>query len=106
MIQPLKDADGNYIPLDTWELYEDDGTAVDITGFAYVTRVGVWSASDFDGNILNPRQLHLNKPSDGMDGWSERLTRLPRATSSALVWRTPSPSLRSAANECRVAKRP
>lgn len=67
MIQPLKDADGNYIPLDTWELYEDDGTAVDITGFAYVTRVGVWSASDFDGNILNPRQLHLNKPSNGMD---------------------------------------
>ena len=41
MIQPLKDADGNYIPLDTWELYKDDGTVVDITGFSYVTRVGV-----------------------------------------------------------------
>lgn len=67
MIQPLKDADGNYIPLDTWELYKDDGTVVDITGFSYVTRVGVWSASDFSGNILNPCQLHLNKPSDDMD---------------------------------------
>lgn len=67
MIQPLKDADGNYIPLDTWELYEDDGTVVDITGFSYVTRVGVWSASDFSGNILYPRQLHLNKPGDDMD---------------------------------------
>ena len=67
MIQPLKDADGNYIPLDTWWLYKDDGTAVDITGFSYVTRVGVWSALDFGGNILNPLQLHLNKPSDGMD---------------------------------------
>lgn len=67
MIQPLKDADGNYIPLDTWELYKDDGTVVEITGFSYVTRVGVWSASDFDCNILNPRQLHLNKPGDDMD---------------------------------------
>lgn len=67
MIQPLKDADGNYIPLDTWELYKDDGTVVEITGFSYVTRVGVWFASDLYGNTASPRDLHLNKPGDDMD---------------------------------------
>ena len=36
MIQPLKDMDGNYIPLDTIELYDDDGTAVGLAGFFYV----------------------------------------------------------------------
>lgn len=78
MITPLKDKDGNYIPLDTWELYEDDGTVVYITGFSYVTRVGVWCASDFDGAVLHPQQLHLNKPTkdDDLDELLKALTEI------------------------------
>lgn len=63
MIQPLKDKDGNYIPLDTIELYDDDGTAVGLVGFFYVSRVGVWSASAVDGKTLFPDQYHLNNPT-------------------------------------------
>lgn len=67
MIQPLKDKDGNYIPLDTWELYEDDGTVVEITGFSYVTRVGVWVASTWSAKTVSPNKLHLNNPADKKD---------------------------------------
>ncbi len=63
MIQPLKDMDGNYIPLDTCELYDDDGTVVDICGFFYASRVGLWSASTVDDAILFPDQYHLNNPT-------------------------------------------
>lgn len=67
MIQPLKDKDGNYIPLDTCELYDDDGTVVDICGFFYASRVGLWSASTVDNATMFPDQYHLNKPGDDMD---------------------------------------
>lgn len=67
MIQPLKDKDGNYIPLDTIELYDDDGTAVGLAGFFYVSRVGVWSASTVDGKTLFPNQYHLNNPTEEKD---------------------------------------
>jgi hypothetical protein len=67
MIQPLKDMDGNYIPLDTIELYDDDGTAVGLAGFFYVSRVGVWSASTVDGKTLFPNLYHLNNPTEEKD---------------------------------------
>lgn len=67
MITPLKDMDGNYIPLDTIRLYDDDGTVVNITGFSYASRVGLWFATTVDGASLFPDQHHLNKPGDDMD---------------------------------------
>lgn len=67
MIQPLKDMDGNYIPLDTIGLYDDDGTLVNITGFFYTSRVGLWFATTVDNATLFPNQYHLNKPGDDMD---------------------------------------
>lgn len=67
MIQPLKDFDGNYIPLDTVMLYDDDGTVVNIAGFSYASRIGLWFATAIDGASLFPDQYHLNKPGDDMD---------------------------------------
>lgn len=67
MIQPLKDFDGNYIPLDTIRLYDDDGTVVNITGFSYASRIGLWFATTVDGASLFPDQYHLNKPGNDMD---------------------------------------
>ncbi len=78
MIQPLKDADGNYIPLDTCELYEDDGTVVDITGFCYVPRVGVWVASTWSAETVSPNKLHLNNLAEekDIDGLLKALTEI------------------------------
>ena len=67
MIQQLKDKDGNYIPLDTLELYEDDGTVFDVTGFSYIPRLGIWVASTTDGKPYYPSEFHLNKPADDDD---------------------------------------
>lgn len=107
MIQPLKDIDGNYIPLDTVMLYDDDGTVVNITGFSYASRIGLWFATTVDGATLFPDQYHLNNPAikKTSTSCSRRLRQLSRTTSSAIFLRTTSPRLRSAANECRVAKR-
>ena len=63
MIQPLKDMDGNYIPLDTVMLYDDDGTVVNITGFSYASRIGLWFATTVEGATLFPDQYHLNNPA-------------------------------------------
>lgn len=65
MINPLKDKDGNYIPLDTVELYEDDGTAFDIAGFVYTPRLGIWVVETDDGKPYSPSEFHLKKPADG-----------------------------------------
>lgn len=62
MIQPLKDIDGNYIPLDTIMLYDDDGTVVNITGFSFASRIGLWFAFTVDWESLSPDQYHLNNP--------------------------------------------
>lgn len=67
MIQPLKDMDGNYIPLDTAMLYDDDGTVVNITGFSYASRIGLWFATTVDGASLFPDQYHLNNPTEKKD---------------------------------------
>lgn len=67
MIQPLKDMDGNYIPLDTVMLYDDDGTVVNITGFSYASRIGLWFATTVDGASLFPDQYHLNNPTEKKD---------------------------------------
>lgn len=67
MIQPLKDMDGNYIPLDTYKLYEDDGTVVWLTGFSYASRIGLWFATTVDGATLFPEQCHLNNPTEEKD---------------------------------------
>lgn len=67
MIQPLKDKDGNYIPLDTVMLYDDDGTVVNITGFSYASRIGLWFATTVDGASLFPDQYHLNNPTEEKD---------------------------------------
>lgn len=67
MIQPLKDFDGNYIPLDTIRLYDDDGTVVNITGFSYASRIGLWFATTVDGASLFPDQYHLNNPAEKKD---------------------------------------
>lgn len=67
MIQPLKDKDGNYIPLDTIMLYDDDGTVVNLAGFFYVSRVGLWYASTVGGETLFPDQYHLNNPAEKKD---------------------------------------
>lgn len=67
MIQPLKDMDGNYIPLDTIRLYDDDGTVVNITGFYYASRIGLWFATTVDSATLFPDQYHLNNPAEKKD---------------------------------------
>lgn len=67
MIQPLKDMDGNYIPLDTIALYDDDGTVVGLTGFSYASRIGLWFATTVDGATLFPDQYHLNNPTEEKD---------------------------------------
>lgn len=67
MIQPLKDMDVNYIPLDTVMLYDDDGTVVNITGFSYASRIGLWFATTVDGASLLPNQYHLNNPTEEKD---------------------------------------
>lgn len=67
MIQPLKDMDGNYIPLDTMMLYDDDGTVVGLTGFSYASRTGLWFATTVDGATLFPDQYHLNNPTEEKD---------------------------------------
>lgn len=67
MIQPLKDIDGNYIQLDTIMLYDDGGTVVNITGFSYASRIGLWFAFDVDGKSLSPDQYHLNNPAEKKD---------------------------------------
>ena len=69
MINPLKDKDGNYIPLNTSELYEDDGTVFDIAGFSYIPRLGVWVISSTKNDCVpySPSEFHLNKPADDAD---------------------------------------
>lgn len=67
MIQPLKDMDGNYIPLDTIRLYDNDGTVVNITGFYYASRIGLWFATTVDGASLFTDQYHLNNPAEKKD---------------------------------------
>lgn len=67
MINPLKDKDGNYIPLDTLTLYEDDGTVFDVAGFSYIPRLGIWIAATGDGKPYSPSEFHLNKPADDAD---------------------------------------
>lgn len=67
MIQPLKDMDGNCILLDTVMLYDDDGTVVNITGFSYASRIGLWFAATVDGASLFPDQYHLNNPTEKKD---------------------------------------
>ena len=64
MIQQLTDADGRYIPLDTCELYKDDGTVVEVAGFSYMPRSGVWVVANCKGDGVFPRNLHLNDPTD------------------------------------------
>lgn len=67
MIARLKDFDGNYIPLDTIRLYDDDGTVVNIAGFSYASRIGLWFATTVDGASLFPNQYHLNNPAEKKD---------------------------------------
>lgn len=67
MIAPLKYFDGNHIPLDTIRLYDDDGTVVNITGFSYASRIGLWFATTVDSATLFPDQYHLNNPAEKKD---------------------------------------
>lgn len=63
MIQPLKDMDGNYIPLDTTRLYDDDGYLVKVIGYTYILPDGPWLLTDSYGELFFPSDLHLHKSS-------------------------------------------
>lgn len=79
MIQQLTDADGRYIPLDTCELYKDDGTVVEVAGFSYMPRSGVWVVASYKENDgVFPCNLHLYDPTDDdeIDEFFEALNRI------------------------------
>lgn len=63
MIKPLKDKDGNYIPLDTAILYKDNGDAVAVIGYYYVIPLNVWAALTSHEETIYPCDFHLNEPS-------------------------------------------
>ncbi len=64
MIQSPTDADGRYIPLDTCELYDDDGTVVEVVEFSYVPRSGAWFVVNLKGESVFLHNLHINDPTD------------------------------------------
>lgn len=63
MITPLKDMDGNYIPLDTTRLYDGDGALVKVTAYSYMADSGTWCIVDSYGEIFFPCNIHQHRPS-------------------------------------------
>lgn len=69
MIRLPKDAEGREIPLDTSELFLDDGTKVSVKGFEYKYRnsdsFGTWFVKPSEYLNLNTSDVHLDPP----DSW-------------------------------------
>lgn len=81
MIRLPKDAEGREIPLDTSELFLDDGTKVSVKGFEYKYRssdsFGAWFVKPSEYLNLNTSDVHLDPP----DSWERLLDDLDKAAS-------------------------
>lgn len=63
MIAPLKDKDGNDIPLDTSCLYTDNGDVFEVIGYSYAIFFNTWVATTSRGETICPYNFHLRRPS-------------------------------------------
>lgn len=82
MIRLPKDAEGREIPLDTSELFLDDGTKVSVKGFEYKYRssdsFGAWFVKPSEYLNLNTSDVHLDPP----DSWEKLLEDLGRGANA------------------------
>lgn len=86
MIELPKDADGNYIPLDTEVLYDKHGVKFDVKYFRFYkapsSQEGEWLVSgvfndDTDDSFIMPKFLCITPP----DSWKRLLDDLDKAAS-------------------------